>query len=202
MGRVRFRGKLKTHRYNSMLDYVSQNHCDNILEIGTHKGHTASGLIQYSRNKDMRYYGIDIFLSGWSDDIEKDETSIKPESLEQVRGFLNRYSKNIHLFEGFSKDVLPEIGKLGVKFDLIWIDGGHSYDTVKSDFLQSLELLNDNGIIFFDDYTSDPRLPGIGVKRFIDELIIEDEYDIKILNDYVDDYAGNLWRVASVEKRK
>tara|TARA_B110001450_G_C17633181_1_gene486092 strand:+ start:460 stop:1266 length:807 start_codon:yes stop_codon:yes gene_type:complete len=37
------------------------------------------------------------------------------------------------------------------KFDLVWIDGAHGYPVVCIDIINSLRLLNDNGIIMCDD---------------------------------------------------
>lgn len=37
------------------------------------------------------------------------------------------------------------------KFDLIFIDGLHEYDQVKRDFLNSMEILNPNGLIVIHD---------------------------------------------------
>ena len=37
------------------------------------------------------------------------------------------------------------------KFDLIFIDGLHEYNQVKKDFLNALEVLNDNGFIMLHD---------------------------------------------------
>jgi predicted O-methyltransferase YrrM len=37
------------------------------------------------------------------------------------------------------------------KFDLIWIDGAHGYPIVVSDIINSIKLLNTNGIILCDD---------------------------------------------------
>ena len=37
------------------------------------------------------------------------------------------------------------------KFDLIFIDGLHHYDQVKKDILNSLSILNDNGVILLHD---------------------------------------------------
>ncbi len=38
-----------------------------------------------------------------------------------------------------------------IKFDIIFIDGLHTYEQSKKDFLNSLKSVNDDGIIFFDD---------------------------------------------------
>jgi len=199
-------GNLKAHRYRSMLDYLSQNSCENVLEIGTHKGHTGSELIRHSINKEINYHGVDVFLEGYSEELQKKEISIKPDTIETVRNFLLQYSQNVFLHKGFSQDILPELNEEGLKFGLIWIDGGHSYETITSDFENSLEILVDGGIIFFDDYTEDPRLPDLAVKPFIDDLMLRDKeegkYNIKILEDYVDDYAGNNWTTVSLTLRE
>ena len=51
-----FVGNLQAHRYRIMLDYMANNNCENILEIGTNRGTTASELIKHSRNKNVNYY--------------------------------------------------------------------------------------------------------------------------------------------------
>ena len=46
------------------------------------------------------------------------------------------------------------------KFDLIWIDGDHSYPQVCIDIVNSLHLLTDNGVIMVDDvYPFGIKLP-------------------------------------------
>lgn len=45
------------------------------------------------------------------------------------------------------------------KFDLIWIDGAHGYPVVASDIINSIKLLNTNGIILCDDIFLDNILP-------------------------------------------
>jgi len=202
-----FVGNLKAHRYRSMLEYLSNNDCDNILEVGTHKGHTGAELIRHSKNTNVNYYGVDVFLSGWSDIVEREEQSIKPDDIDTVRNFLSAYSINVYLYEGRSNDVLPVLKEKNLNFDLIWIDGGHSYETVKNDFVHSIDMLSDDGVIFFDDYTEEKSYPPnnpipLGVKPFIDELISKNEYEITILNDYVDEYRGNLYRIVSLKRKK
>jgi len=44
------------------------------------------------------------------------------------------------------------------KFDLIWIDGAHGYPVVVSDIINSIKLLNANGIILCDDIFLDNAL--------------------------------------------
>lgn len=73
------------------------------------------------------------------------------------------HSKRVKLYKGFSQDILPE---LKGKYQFILIDGDHSYEAVKSDINMSLKLLDDNGIIFCDDYERYPN----DVKKAVDEF--------------------------------
>jgi predicted O-methyltransferase YrrM len=204
---VPFLGDLLAHRYRIMVDYLSENFCENILEIGTHRGNTAIELIKNSKNKDVNYYGVDIFKEGWSREIEYEEQSIEPHSISEVQNYLNQVSKNVFLFSGKSKDKHKDIELKKIKFDLIFIDGGHSYNTVRDDFFMYINQLNEGGVIFFDDYTTEFSYPPdnpipLGVKPFIDDLIMFGQYNVEIVNEYVDEYRGHLYRIAKVTKKK
>ena len=83
--------------------------------------------------------------------------------------------------------------------DVIFIDGGHSYETVKEDFYNYVKFLKPSGIIFFDDYTPEP---GFGIKQLVDELIDAAEYNITIDERYTDTYRGYLFQVAKVTKKE
>ena len=59
-------------------------------------------------------------------------------------------------------------------FDLIYIDAGHSYDAVLSDFLNAARLIKEDGIIVFNDYTeSGGDVTGKNVKYGIIEVVHE-----------------------------
>jgi len=52
-------------------------------------------------------------------------------------------------------------------YDIIFIDGGHEYKTVKSDFINYSKLLNKNGLIILHDIKSNVVK---GVPKFWREL--------------------------------
>jgi MMP 1-O-methyltransferase len=55
---------------------------------------------------------------------------------------------------------------LGIKFDMIWIDGDHAYEAVKSDIIGTSPLLENGALLCGHDY-----LAWCGVKQAVDELI-------------------------------
>jgi len=57
------------------------------------------------------------------------------------------------------------VHNLGYAYDLIYIDGDHSYDGVKADFNNYFDYLTVGGMIGFHDTVIFP-----GVKKFMDEL--------------------------------
>jgi len=76
--------------------------------------------------------------------------------------------KNLSLVCGNSMDpeTIRKVGLLG-KYDLIFIDGGHDYETVRADFFNYSGFLNPGGIIAFHDIVA-RDIPGPA--RFWSEL--------------------------------
>ena len=62
--------------------------------------------------------------------------------------------------------------------DLIFIDGGHDYTTVKNDLDQSKKIISQSGTILCDDYNLSYAE---GVKKAIDEFIKENSCKYEIL---------------------
>ena len=64
-------------------------------------------------------------------------------------------------------------------FDYVFLDGGHKYETVKVDLKFLINVINNGGIVLCDDYdlTYAP-----GVKKAIDEFVLEENLNIKILH--------------------
>jgi hypothetical protein len=85
-------------------------------------------------------------------------------SYQKIKDRCDRYVKNkllssYELHKGWTHDTLT--GPL--KYDMVYIDGGHSYPTVKWDYEQT----KDSKIIIFDD-TYPVKFPGVA--KFIEEL--------------------------------
>ena len=187
---------MNAQRYVHIINHLRQHSCRSLLEIGLWRGDTSRMLILNSCNDEMEYVGVDLFEET-NDELIEQERSLRADSMEKVRRRLSRYTDNFSLYRGFSRDVLPTLRRVGKKFDAIWIDGGHSYETVKFDFEQCVDMLAPGGVIFFDDYTEDTHLPD--VKRYIDaELLGRDDLTIEIHSDVTDTYRGHAYKVVSV----
>jgi predicted O-methyltransferase YrrM len=187
---------LNANRYRHILDWVKGTHCRRILEIGVWRGDTSEVLIRNSSNPHVEYHGIDLFEDS-HDDLVREEYSLRAHSMALVQKRLEKTGKRVFLHKGLSKDIYPKLLEDSIKFDLIWIDGGHSYETVKFDFELYSKLLTENGIIFFDDYTEDPYLPD--VKRYIDsELLTDSRLEVMVHEKYIDRYRGYDYKVVSI----
>lgn len=53
----------------------------------------------------------------------------------------------------FQDSKLLDISNMKKKFDLIFIDGGHTYSCIKNDTEKALEMIKDNGLIFWHDFS-------------------------------------------------
>jgi len=191
------RDKMGANRYMHLLSYLSEIRCNRILEIGVWRGDTSRAMLQYSSNREVEYHGIDVFENTTTDLVEK-EMSLVAESLDFVLAKLRRISPHVFLHKGYSFDVFQKLQEAGLEFDCIWIDGGHSYETVKFDFEHYSQLLRKGGVIFIDDYTKDSHLPD--VKRYVDEELLHNrQYNVKIQNRWIDYYRGFSYKVVSVQ---
>ncbi len=142
-----------------------------VAEIGCHMGFTALQILEVltEMKYPFTYTGYDAFELASDIEIQKQEKNGKgPANFKKVRrSFQKFYEKNgmnfnFMLVPGFTKDTLKE----PVKYDFVYIDGGHSYETVKHDY----EMVRESKVILFDDYQLD------GVKRLIDELPVEKRF--------------------------
>lgn len=185
-----------TNRFKILRDYVKANSCADILEIGVYQGSTSQLLITSSSAPKVNYVGVDLFED--IDDVTMEyEKALKPGDLESVLKNLTSLNKgNCILHQGNSREVLPE---LEGSFDLIFIDGGHSYETISSDFKNSLRLLKQDGIIFIDDYTDEDYMKD--VRKFCDELKVDKRFETKVRTEHRDTYRGADYFLFEVKRK-
>ncbi len=169
----------------------------NFLEIGIFHGVTSRNvcdLLEQIHGKEFSFTGIDLFSTEIK--IIKDEiipqtkfsnplktiyykyiVRMDPYSKESVEKLLSKYKNNINIIKGNSNKVLKEISL--DKFDYVFLDGGHKYETVLNDLKSLKDIVENKGVILCDDYdlTYAP-----GVKKAIDEYVLHNNFNLKILN--------------------
>ena len=79
------------------------------------------------------------------------------------------------MIKGNTKKTLKELDISN--FDMVYVDGGHSFDTVYFELNYLLDNLKKNCFILCDDYLHDEAK---GVKEAIDKTIRERNLNIKI----------------------
>ncbi len=142
-----------------------------IVEIGVWRGITASRLIEEVLNVrgEVEYWGFDLFAEGMTPDIFARESAIQPLSSREVLARLERPGANIHLVAGDTKITLAETDIPPA--DLIFIDGGHSYETVAADWANVQRFLHPYSVVYFDDYTNEVgERRGYGIRRLVDSI--------------------------------
>ena len=179
---------MKPQRYRNLLKTIYEERCRRIMEIGTYNGIHACQMIEtanifYPVNK-IEYYGFDLFETLTNEDLQK-EFSKKPPTYDTVQQRLEKTGAIIHLYMGYSKDTLPnflEENKGRKQIDFVFIDGGHSIETITSDWNYVSRIMNYRTIVIFDDYyrNKDPEVKGLGCQSLIDGLD-RNLYDIEIL---------------------
>lgn len=138
-------------RYAQLLQLIRQTSPRHILEVGTWNGGRAVEMVRASLG--ATYYGFDLFeeASPLTDAVEK---NVKPHhTVEAVSGMLSAQGIPHHLFKGNSRETLSRFAAGRKPFvDFAYIDGGHSVETIRSDWEGVRKLMVPGGVVVFDDY--------------------------------------------------
>jgi hypothetical protein len=182
---------------NILLDQIEIYKPKNFIEVGVFQGVTSRNVCEklYEINKEnFLFHGIDIF-EDTNINIDNKEMTIKHNkisnpfkhlifniilkknlfSIDSIYSFLKKFKNNVQLYKGFSETQLLKIDMS--KIDMVFLDGGHSYETVRSDLSLILKGIKKNKIIICDDYDQ----VDYGVKKAVDELLNQ-VTEIKQLN--------------------
>jgi len=125
------------------------------MEIGTWKGKRAKQIIghaaQYNSVNTISYFGFDLFEK-IDLNVYKLEISKMPPTEREVFDFLSTTNATIKLYAGYTQETLTDISSKLPKMDLVFIDGGHSSQTVLNDWVAVQRLMDENTVVIFDDY--------------------------------------------------
>ena len=156
------------------------------LEVGVFQGVTSRNvceLLNKINKGNFLFYGIDIFES-INNEINNREMTVKHNkisnpikhllfniilkknlfSIDSIYKFLGKFKNNVKLYKGLSNSELLKIDLSAV--DMVFLDGGHSYETVREDLSLILKQIKKEKIIICDDYDQ----VNYGVKKAVDEL--------------------------------
>lgn len=157
-----------------LLDIVEKE--KKICEIGVFKGEFSKLLINTLTPTELHL--IDIFegkmCSGDKDGNNIIWTNLDEEFVKLKKHFSD--NDNIYLHKGFSSEILKSFDN--EYFDMIYIDGDHSYNGVKKDLEISFEKVKKGGYICGHDYTT-VMFPN--VVKAVDEFCT----DKKLVIDYI-----------------
>ena len=177
------------------LDLILNKRPKVFLEVGVFHGVTARNiceLLNTIHGDSFKYIGLDLFEENDENKNEiipntKFNNPLKtiyfkyikrqnPYSKIAVEELLNKFKENISLIKGNSNTVLQKIEMS--KVDYVFLDGGHTYDTVKNDLNCCIEVVSSSGTILCDDYD---LVQAPGVKKAIDEFVNENKFNCEIL---------------------
>ena len=188
-----FKKDIKNGLY--LLKLINEFKPKNFLEIGVLEGVTSRNVCEQLHkinSGDFHFVGIDLFGDDLIENNKREFTPISykinnplkwfyfkiilrmdPNSKECVEYLLKKFKSTVKIFKGYSKDILEKIDLTDI--DFVFLDGGHSYKTVKNDLGLLTAKLKNNSIIVCDDY----NINHYGVKKAVDE--IKNNYSFKDL---------------------
>jgi len=136
------------------------------LEIGVFEGRSAHWMMMnLLTHPDSEYVGID----NWTDQKGKDATGEK----NKARAEFNTKDFPIKrsFIEGDSTTMTDQlVAESSNSFDVVYVDGLHTYAAVLIDAANAFEICKPGGVIAFDDYRTK------GVRRAIHKVLRDDRY--------------------------
>ena len=174
---------LKKPYGDNFLSLIEEYKPKNVLEIGVFCGVTSRNiceLLKTNFGSDFRYYGLDLFGSTKTSSVDEIEPKflenqkfsnplktiyynfIKKENLNSkisVQNFLKKFSQNIELIEGDTRVTLEKVPLSEI--DFVFLDGGHSYDTVLSDLQKLYDSMKNNSKIVCDDFAGITKIESV-----------------------------------------
>lgn len=150
-------------------------HVKKILEIGFNGGHSAETFLNSSDCQKLVSFDI----------------STHPYVRTGVEFMKKKFGDRFEFIQGDSQREIPRYAAthLGEKFDLIFIDGNHAFDSVVADIRNCKQLAHRETFLWFDDYNAEE--PKSGVDFCVQEGLIT----ILDSKDVVDSSGVRAWAI-------
>lgn len=151
-----------------------------VLEIGAFEGLTTKYICEYLLKQGGRVICID--------PLEEFYIKEDTEHIEMFKGQYQRFIRTtrglpVELIRKESKVAIPELNAF--RFDFIFIDGNHTFDSVYFDACCSFSVCKIDGFILFDDYDLWRQETKDGIDKFVAEFsgsfeVVEKSYQLLI----------------------
>lgn len=179
------------HFYQNINGFFNQSHQElfNIVlnkspisgtwvEIGSFIGKSIAYIYceSLNQNKNYEFHTIDPFLShpetsNFYQSFNMDGNNLYNEFLKNIEPIKDK----IKYYKSTSVEVSKKFNNESV--DVIYIDGAHDYDSVKTDIDSWYPKMKKTGIMAFDDYLS----LHIGLKKAVDEFIRKNNLTLNLI---------------------
>ena len=134
------------HLFTGLKEYFKDQKI-NILEIGTYDGTFTNFISKIYDNSKITTIDLDDNDVKFTNFYQRD--TVENLNLHLEKRKININMQNINFIKLNSIDIKKNFVRN--KFDLIWIDGDHLNPQVTIDIINSMDLLNKNGVICVDD---------------------------------------------------
>jgi hypothetical protein len=184
---------LTTNETNSIIDCLKKFDAPNYIEIGVYYGGTFLNILKYLKDNKTDFYccGVDLFEDLISENenyanrfqngvnsqthIIFDNNKLNVSNKNDLENSLiEKNLINFELLKGYSDNIIPKLNKF---FDVVFIDGNHSYDQTKKDFYSSFEKTKSDSFFVFHNTTYNETLQYYkdgGPYKFCEELKMND----------------------------
>lgn len=185
-------------RYNNLFKEIQKRKPMTIMEIGVYDGQHAYEMIKFAQRfvGSVRYFGFDLFEDITPEIIKEENSKSKIFKQRDIENKLDKTGQFYKLYKGFTKDTLPKFIKYAkehkLNIDFIFIDGGHSIETIKNDWFYVQKLMHKETVVLFDDYYFDNNT--LGCAALIDTLINNPDsaYEVEPLQP-IDSFQKDGW---------
>lgn len=177
-------------RYLHLYEEINSCKPKVILEVGTWMGVQALCMLSEARkyNPDIKYIGFDLFAENMTPDVKEKEVHAKKDVPRRV-ALMNLLEFEHNLIVGNTNETLPVFVKENEeKIDFVFIDGGHSLETIQSDWDNISQLMHSDTVVVFDDYYEGDDTKGC---KAIVENVCSDTYNVEVLEN-VNRHPGGL----------
>ena len=175
------KGFMPQHEGTALMKWCSEFCTSNpVLEIGSFCGKSAHLIAYALQGSKQKVFTIDHHLG--SEEHQADQEYFDPEIYDENLKLVNTlpiFIKNLGS-QNLSSKIIPLIGKSkdiakawNGKLGLLFIDGGHAFETALQDYNSWKEHIAEDGVLVFHDIYEDPDLGGLAPYKVMQESLNE-----------------------------